>query len=143
MSNPGSNPMTAVEHVIHILSLTHPTPGKRLHPGTIGSAIYYMQKWTDLQGHPPDKIAAKENGNIAMIWEQNRPHIAIDVSATKQEAEVLMQSEDNTTTVKKNTDGDDAKALETVVNILQAVVGAAYTEQETPDEPTEATVVAG
>ena len=140
-----SDVLTASDHVIKILGLKHPTEGKEIHPAVIGSAIFYLQKWTKLNNAPPDKIGVKDNGNIAMAWEQTSPPVAIDVHATNQSADIYMQAADGTTTKKVNEEGTDAKALETVVKILSAITSMAYAEtaEEPANDEPQATVVAG
>jgi hypothetical protein len=136
--------LTAPEHVMAILRLKHPKPEKQLHPAVIGSAIYYLQKWTKINEAPPDKLAAKDNGNIAMAWEETQPPMAIEIQATNQSADILMQSADGVVTKKVNEEGTDAKALETVVNILTAVTTMAYATEETDNEQgSQEPIVAG
>jgi hypothetical protein len=127
--------LIAADHVISILGLKHPNANKKLHPAVIGAAIFYLQKYTKLNGAPPNKLAAKENGNIAMIWEETVPPVAIDVHATQQSADILMTSADGTTTRKTSEEGTDAKALETVVNILAALTTMSMTPEVQDGEP--------
>jgi hypothetical protein len=137
------DPMTAVDQVINILSLKHPKAGKALHPAVIGAAIYYVQKWSALNRSSPTKMAALDNGNISMIWEDSHPPVAIAVQAASQSAKIYMTSADGTTTEKLNEEGTDAKALETVVDILHAITAASHEQTGGEDVPeTEDTVPA-